>query len=36
MIKSAFRPDTEEIHLLCPDCETKVLLVVGGKPEKVQ
>ncbi len=23
MIKSAFRPDTEEIHWYCPDCENE-------------
>ena len=26
MIKSAFRPDTEEIHWYCPDCENDGLI----------
>jgi hypothetical protein len=26
MIKSAFRPDTEEIHWYCPDCEVDGLI----------
>ena len=26
MIKSAFRPDTEEIHWYCPDCENEGLI----------
>jgi len=26
MIKSAFRPDTEEIHWFCPDCENEGLI----------
>jgi hypothetical protein len=26
MIKTAFRPDTEEIHWLCPDCENEGLI----------
>ena len=26
MIKSAFRPDTQEIHWYCPDCENDGLI----------
>jgi hypothetical protein len=26
MIKSAFRPDSEEIHWYCPDCEAEGLI----------
>jgi hypothetical protein len=33
IIKSAFRPDTEEIHWYCPDCENDGLISGWQKTE---
>lgn len=33
MIKTAFRPDTEEIHWYCPECENEGLISGWQKTE---